>query len=60
MYRGPLSTTKHFYYSDLISKNRHNPRFLFDTDAKLTQKNTLNSSLFTAQTFFFFTFSAVK
>uniref|UniRef100_A0A4W6F8H6 Reverse transcriptase domain-containing protein n=1 Tax=Lates calcarifer TaxID=8187 RepID=A0A4W6F8H6_LATCA len=48
-YKRALSTARAAYFSNLINSNKHNPRFLSDTVAKLTKKQQAPScSPFTA------------
>ncbi|KAF7647083.1 hypothetical protein LDENG_00177770, partial [Lucifuga dentata] len=56
-YKRALSAARTAYLSHLINNNKNNPRFLFDTIAKLTQNNTpVSTSSFTADDFLnFFT-----
>ncbi|XP_078139509.1 uncharacterized protein LOC144539314 [Centroberyx gerrardi] len=51
-YKRTLSAARASYYSDLINTNKNNPKFLFDTVAKLTRKpSPVASSQFTANDF---------
>ncbi len=37
-YRKALKTARSDYFSSLLEENKHNPRYLFNTVAKLTKK----------------------
>ncbi len=39
-YRKALKTARFDYFSSLLEENKHNPRYLFNTVAKLTKNNT--------------------
>ena len=39
-YKGALTTARNAYFSSIINLNRNNPKFLFDTVRRLTQKQT--------------------
>ncbi len=39
-YRKALKTARSDYFSSLLEKNKHNPRYLFNTVAKLTKNKT--------------------
>ncbi len=40
-YRKALKTARSDYFSSLLEENKHNPRYLFNTVAKLTKKKQL-------------------
>ncbi len=55
-YKRALSAARSAYFSNLININKNNPRFLFDTVARLTQNTPANSSSLNADDFLkFFT-----
>ncbi len=39
-YRKALKTSRSDYFSSLLEENKHNPRYLFNTVAKLTKNKT--------------------
>ncbi len=39
-YRKALQTARSDYFSSLLEENKHNPRYLFNTVAKLTKNKT--------------------
>ena len=45
-YRKALKTARSAYFSKLLEENKHNPRYLFDTVAKLTRNKASTSDVF--------------
>ncbi|WP_171048209.1 hypothetical protein, partial [Klebsiella pneumoniae] len=44
-YRKALKTARSAYFSKLLEENKHNPRYLFDTVAKLTRNKASTSDV---------------
>ncbi len=44
-YRKALKTDRSDYFSSLLEENKHNPRYLFNTVAKLTKKNKVSAGV---------------
>ena len=44
-YRKALKSARSAYFSKLLEENKHNPRYLFDTVAKLTRNKASTSDV---------------
>ena len=59
-YKRALNSARTAYFSGLINNNKHNPRFLFNTVAKLTQKpQSVSCAPFNANDFLDFFCNAI-